>query len=209
VARLYHATNDLSGEFRARTPSKSQASTGMWSESPWLNRHSLLWNLVTKNLYVLSAQSSAKATVSSNAASALDVETLGDRFRSDLTQLVRQARRTGAVVVLVTFSTHPRAGQSPADADRAMASARLYMPGIPHGLLVAAYARYNAIIRDVARAEDVVLVGDGDSIPGDPEHFRDSVHFADAGSLRQADRVANALPRNPGVLRRIQIAAKR
>jgi hypothetical protein len=45
----------------------------------------------------------------------------------------------------------------------------------------------------VATAEGVVLVDGEDSIPADDQHFNDSVHFTDAGSAKQAQRVIERL----------------
>jgi lysophospholipase L1-like esterase len=67
----------------------------------------------------------------------------------------------------------------------------------PDGLL-AAFARYNEIIAEVAQEEGVFMIGGESLIPGDNEHFNDSVHFKDAGSRVMARRVSEALLRFPG-----------
>ncbi|HTP95847.1 MAG TPA: hypothetical protein VMK05_08330, partial [Burkholderiales bacterium] len=62
----------------------------------------------------------------------------------------------------------------------------------PDGL-IGAFAAYNAIALQVARAEGVIAIGGENDIPGDPQHFTDSVHFSDAGSRSMAERVSKAL----------------
>ena len=74
-----------------------------------------------------------------------------------------------------------------------MVSARYYMPYLSASDMLAAFASYNEIIREVAASTGAVLIDGLDGIPGDPVHFADSAHFTDAGSQAQAERVANAL----------------
>jgi len=62
----------------------------------------------------------------------------------------------------------------------------------PEGLL-AAYARYNDVIRDVASEAGAQLIDGEHDIPGDDRHFTDSVHFTDAGSQAMAARVTGRL----------------
>lgn len=188
---IYHATNDLSGELRGMAARESGAASIAPPESSWLSRHSLLWNLVTKNLQLMLARSAAESE--SRVSTRVDPEALGTGFRKDLTTLVRAGKATGAKVALVTFSTQLRARQDAAARRTAMQSALLYMPGFDFDQLLAAYRRYNVIIREVASSEAVLLVEGENEIPGDPKHFVDSVHFTDAGNSAQAARVAEAL----------------
>lgn len=201
VIVIYHATNDLSGELRSIAARQLDVSSVAPPESSWLARHSLLWNLVTKNLHLMLARSAAEST--SRVSLALDPETIGAEFRKDLTTLVHDAKATGALVALVTFSTQLRKGHDLAAQRAAMQSAVLYMPGFDFDQLLASYARYNAIIREVASSEHVLLVDHDDRIPGNPKYFADSVHFTDAGNRIQADRVAEALALWPALRMRI------
>lgn len=198
---IYHGTNDLSGELRDLAAATGLIQRVSPPESSWLSRYSLLWNLVTKNLTVLAAQ--RRLDVGDAPTVPFDPEKIGDGFRADLTALARMAGRTGAEVALVTFATHMRPGQTQDAANRAMASAVLYMPGFDHSALVAAYERYNRIIREVARAEGLLLIDSEHSIPGDPAHFVDSVHFSDAGNKAQAKRVLEALASEPRIQQRL------
>ncbi len=191
VIVIYHATNDLSGELRGIAAKQSGSASVALPESSWLARHSLLWNLVTKNLRLMLARTAAES--GSVDSITIEAESLGAGFGNDLTALVRAAKATGAIVALVTFSTQLRVDQDEAARRTAMQSAMLYMPGFDSGQLLAAYRRYNAIIGEVAASERILLIGGEDRIPGNPMHFTDSVHFTDAGNRAQASRVSEAL----------------
>lgn len=77
--------------------------------------------------------------------------------------------------------------------EAAMISARYYMPYLSANDLLAVFRRYNRIIREVAKKTGSLLVEHENEIPGDPMHFNDTVHFKDAGSRVQADRIVSAL----------------
>jgi hypothetical protein len=47
--------------------------------------------------------------------------------------------------------------------------------------------------RKVARKRGALLISGEGSIPGDGQHFVDSIHFTDKGSMAMADRVIAAL----------------
>ncbi len=76
---------------------------------------------------------------------------------------------------------------------RASASALFYMPFVTPETVIDTYARYNAIIREVARETGALLIEGENDIPGDAAHFTDSVHFSDAGSSAMAERISRAL----------------
>lgn len=195
VIVIYHATNDLSGELRDIAARQSGSAPITLPESSWLAHHSLLWNLVTKNLRLMFARSAAESGTGGSIT--IDLESLGADFRKELTALVRAAKATGAMVAVATFSTQLRTGQDEAARRTAMQSAVLYMPGIDFEQLLAAYRKYNAIIGEVAANENVPLIGGEDRIPGNPTYFADSVHFTDAGNREQARRVAELLLSSP------------
>jgi lysophospholipase L1-like esterase len=73
------------------------------------------------------------------------------------------------------------------------------MPFMTPSGLIASYARYNEVIRDVAASTGAILIDGEHTIPGDAEHFSDSVHFTDAGSRAMADRVLRALTEDHSV----------
>lgn len=198
---VYHATNDFSGEVRDLAEKAGLFVNGMGRNPGWLERHSLLWELVVKNLRVMAAQ--REATQPAEKRLQVDAATLGGAFHADLGALLREAKATGARVAVATFSTHLRLEQSPDQRKRAAVSAFIYMPFMTLDGLLDGYARYNALIREVARAEDVLLIGGEDLIPGDPAHFVDTVHFTDQGSRAMAKRVTDALTADLGLRGRL------
>lgn len=190
VVVIYEATNDLTGELREIAARQGIMESARFEPPSWPARYSLLWELAEKNLRVLLAQ---RASATATGRIEIDASQLGESFRRDLRSLVASAKARGAKVVLVTFSTHLRAGQGPEQQRAAMTSASYYMPFATHDVLLRAYARYNEIIREVAAEAGVALVDQPETIPGDPGHFVDSVHFTDQGSAAMANRVATAL----------------
>ena len=59
--------------------------------------------------------------------------------------------------------------------------------------MISAYQQYNKVITEVAQATGALLIGGADDIPGNPQHFADTVHFTDLGSRAMAARVSGAL----------------
>jgi lysophospholipase L1-like esterase len=193
---IYHATNDMSAELRRLAVEKGVMAQGPVDAPSWMAKQSLLWNLAEKNLRIWLAQRKVEANVGR-----LDVDaaTLGESFRRDLTALVLAARQRAKVVAVATFSAQLRADQTADQQLQAAASALYYMPFMtPKGLL-GGYARYNDIIREVARVTGAVLIEGEHDIPGDARHFADSVHFTDAGSRAMATRISRALAANRDV----------
>ena len=67
------------------------------------------------------------------------------------------------------------------------------MPFLDPVRLMDGYDAYNRALRAVARATGTILVEGEERIPGDPEHFADTVHFRDPGNALQAQRVLEGL----------------
>jgi len=194
VTVIYHATNDLSWEARSLAQDQGIYEERENNKNSWLLEHSRLWYLVVKNLQIKRAQKEV-----TGASERLDFtgDDLGEDFRKYITQLIETAKEVSDVVAVATFSYRIRPEQSADQQLAASASALYYMPFMdPQGLLEA-FARYNQIITEVARDTGVILVDGEAVIPGDGEHFNDSVHFKDAGSQIMARRVSEALLKNP------------
>lgn len=194
---IYHAANDLSGELREIAVKQGILETTQFKEFSWLGRYSLLWNLAEKNLRVFLAQRAASANF---ARIKINPETMGNQFRSDLTELIHEAHKSARIVAVATFAIHLRPGQSEEQQKRAMTSVLFYTPFMTPKGLIDAYDRYNEIIREVARVTGVVLIESENSIPGDPAHFVDSVHFSDEGSRAMADQVTRSLLANRDIV---------
>ena len=199
---VYHLTNDLSGEVRDLAVARGLPGAADIGQQSWLETHSLLWELVLKNLRVMQAQRTAPLPDAQHLQ--VDARELGRGFEGDLSGLLQDASAVSSRVVVATFSTRLRAEQTPQVQLEAAASAFVYMPFMSIDGLLAGYARYNEIIGKVARAEGALLIGGENSIPGDAAHFVDSVHFSDAGSRAMATRVHAALVADAKVLEMVR-----
>lgn len=190
IVIIYHATNDLAGETRDLAEKAGLERINLEKEASWLGRYSLLWQLVEKNLALISLQSTPTANDILN----FDPQKIGKDFKQNLEKLTDLAYKKGArLVVLVTFSIHLRDGMTADQENSAMVSARYYMPYISVPDYAASFKRYNQLIKEAAEDKGALLVGNENSIPGDLQHFTDSVHFTDAGSQLQADRIVSTL----------------
>ena len=193
VTVIYHATNDLSWETRLLAQDQGIYAERGSNKNSWLAEHSHLWYLVVKNLQIKKAQKDA-----SGASERLDfsADELGENFRKYMMQLVNAAKEISDVVAVATFSYQIRPEHSAEQQLAASASALYYMPFMdPQGLLEA-FGRYNQIITEVANETGAILIDDEAVVPGDSEHFNDTVHFKDAGSQIMAERVSEALLKN-------------
>ena len=198
---VYHATNDLSGEVRDLAVARGLAGAAESGRQSWLEQHSLLWELVVKNLRVMQAQRAAAAHVSQLT---IDAAALGAGFGGELSSLLKEAAGPASRVAVATFSTQLRAEQTRHQQERAALSAFVYMPFMSIEGLISAYRRYNDIISAVASREGALLIEGETNIPGDAAHFVDNVHFNDAGSRAMADRVYASLTHDAKVLELIR-----
>jgi len=190
IVVIYHATNDLSQETRHLAEMAGLKKINLEKEASWLGKYSLLWRLAEKNLDLINLQSTSNESSKLN----FDPQLIGKDFRQNLEKLVDLAYNEGArLVVLVTFSIHLRDGMTIDQQNTAMMSARYYMPYITTHDYSASFKRYNQIIKEVAEKKGALLVENENSIPGDPQHFNDSVHFTDSGSQLQANRIVSTL----------------
>jgi len=205
VIVVYEAANNLSGEMREIALKRGIIEERNVEVSSKGSELSLLWYLVEKNLRVLQAQYAAQ-----NRQGLLEVDTatLGSEYRKGLTDIVRAAQRSAKLVAVATFSIQPRREQTPEQQMRASASALFYMPFVTPATIIDVFARYNQIIREVARDTGALLIEGENDIPGDPAHFTDSVHFSDAGSQAMAERIGRSLA-GSAVLRDIVSSGQR
>ncbi len=105
--------------------------------------------------------------------------------------------RVSKRVAVATSAIQIRADQNASQKLEASSSALYYTPFMTPDLLIQAYSRYNQVIRNVAAKTGALLIDGEDTIPGDPAHFADTVHFTDAGSQLMADRVVSSLLSDP------------
>ena len=189
IVVVYHATNDLSKDSREL----AQARGVVGLERPtdgWLTQHSLAWQILEKNLphWLGGVGAQSGKTLE------CDFDELSLGFRSRLEQIVTTARGGGVrTVVLVTFAHRQRREQSPTERRAASVTSLYWMPYMTPEAIVDAFDAFNRAIAAAAAETGALLVGGEDAIPGDGEHFADSVHFTDAGCRLQARRVLDAL----------------
>lgn len=187
VVIYYEATNDLTHDTRVLAIARGLYEAEESDHSP-IGDYWLTYYLVEKNLrQVLHARHGAEELLH------FDPPELSRAFEEQLGVLVRAAQARVSVVALVTFSIRVRPEQTPEVQRAAAASALYYMPFLDVAGLLAGYAEYNRVIRTVAQASGAILIQGEDSIPGDAEHFADTVHMRDPGLKIQAQRVLRGL----------------
>ncbi|MBF0602487.1 MAG: SGNH/GDSL hydrolase family protein [Nitrospirae bacterium] len=185
---IYHASNDMSWE--ARKIAKERGLFDKAQETSVLGRYSLFWFLAEKNFRLWELKRQAEQGVDR-----LDAlpSTFGTEFGRNLHTLIQEAKDQGGLVVLVKWSQQMRKNHSDAENLKASVSSLYYMPFMTPKLLIQGFGIYNQVIEKTALDTGSILIGDEDSIPGDPLHFNDSIHFTDAGNRSMADRVIKGL----------------
>lgn len=189
VIVIYHATNDLTRNTRGQAQA-SGAYRGHADGGSWLGNHSLAWYLVEKNLLLRNRQEEARSGIGQLEP---DYPALAATFREDLTELVVAAQAQSEVVALATFSHHVRREQPPEVQFQACNTSLYYMPYMTPETLLASFEAYNEVIREVAAETGCVLLECAEAIPGDGEHFNDSVHLLDPGCSALAACVSETL----------------
>ncbi|MSR62853.1 MAG: SGNH/GDSL hydrolase family protein [Planctomycetes bacterium] len=187
VIVYYEATNDLTRDAR-----KAAIAVGLYEarerDHARLGDWWLTYFLVEKNLrQYLEARGGEEHKLN------VEPRELSRGFEERLTELLTSAKQHALVVAIATFAVRMRPEQTAEVQRAAAASALFYMPFLDLPSLLADYAEYNRVIRGVAHALDVILIEGETSIPGDREHFADSVHLRDPGLRLQADRVLAGL----------------
>jgi len=193
VILIYEATNDLSANSYDVAKSLGQVPSRTEQDLNWLSRYSLLSYLVEKNLLVRRLQSQIEEPTKSLVLTPDLMRAIVAPFERDLTDLVRSSQRVAPLVAVITFAPRVRADQT-AEEQRAAAVTSLYhMPFMTVGGIIDAFAAYNETIATVAKSSQALLIGEESTIPGDGDHYVDSVHFTDKGSRAMARRVVERL----------------
>lgn len=197
---IYHGTNDLSGDSR-----RVAEQHGLFHERPdttsALGQWSTLWFLLEKNWTIYRRQ--AEARVANDRLQFVPAE-LSPPFQRRLEALVQRAKRHAPVVALVTFSHRVRHHQSREEQLDASNTSLYYMPYMSVEGLLDGFDEYNRVVREVAEKHSVILVDAATAIPGDGEHFVDSVHLSDAGAGLLAELVADGLARSDSWLKLLE-----
>ncbi len=193
VIFIYEATNDLTRDTREIAVAQ-HAYTGHADRESWLSAHALTWYLIEKNLLLRSRKRDA---ISDQAHIQFDPREVSIKFRARLGALCDAAKSRSKLVVLMTFSTQARRGQDPERLNEACNTSFYYMPYMTAELLLDTFDEYNRVIREVALEKDVLLLDVAAAVPGDREHFSDSVHFKDRGCAVFAEAILAELNRSP------------
>ena len=183
---LYEATNDLTVDARRLAIAQGLYEAEDSDHSP-IGDWWLTYFLVEKNVLQFLRARDQRPKVH------FEPTALSRGFEERLTRLVEAAQARCSVVVLVTFSIQMRREQALERLRDAAASALYFMPFLDLEGLLAGYGEYNRVLRSVAAATGALLIEGEQTIPGDSEHFVDSVHFRDPGSILQARRVLAGL----------------
>ncbi|MEE2941164.1 MAG: SGNH/GDSL hydrolase family protein [Planctomycetota bacterium] len=191
---IYHGTNDLNLDSIEAAEARGLFS-GRAEEPSWLARHSLAWYLVEKNLLVRERlEGAGEETLDVPAAE------LSRAFEGRLEELVELAGSLADEVVLCTFQPRARAEQPEAVQVENLRTSFYYMPYMDRAALMAGFHEYNRVVRAVAARTGAVLLDLDGAIPGDAEHYVDSVHFNDLGAARMGAAVTDGLLAEPRIL---------
>lgn len=193
VIVVYHATNDISYDTRMLA-SRQGVISGLSEEESWLGQWLLSWFLIEKNWQLYKKKT---RVLTSRQILAFQADELAVGFQQRLEELVRVSRSIAPVVALGTFSYKFRREQSLEEQIQAMNTSLYYMPFMTPEGFFEIFEEYNRVIRETTHAENVILIEAEMSIPGDNQHFNDSVHFKDAGSRVMAGKVVEALVQSP------------
>jgi len=191
---VYHATNDISSLSRKAAVEqglieKSQNHHGS-SLASFLCKHSQAFDLIYKNIAIKLRQQNAD---NSGKLLKFPIENVSP-FVSYLDSIRIECEQNDIPLVLFTFSTKFRRKQSPKTQLKNMNTAMYYMPWMAPNTFFEAFELFNKEMFSFAQQYVNVYVDTlHNSIPGDDEHFVDSVHFTDKGSRRMAKRVYDAL----------------
>jgi lysophospholipase L1-like esterase len=190
VIVFYEATNDLTADTR-----RLALAEGLWEKQE--KDHSrvgdfwLTFYLIEKNVLRFLRMRDEGEKLD------FDADALARGYGERLARVVEAAQARCPVVALVTFSVQIRRDQPPERQRSAAASALFYMPFLDPVRLMDGYDAYNRALREVARARGAILIEGEETIPGDAEHFADTVHLRDPGLILQAERVLAGLEAAP------------
>lgn len=190
VIVIYDGINDFSKDTRELARQRGLYSGERTEVNDFLSRYSLAWYLIEKKAQILFRE---KKAARPTGRLVFDPSTVSGGFHQRLRQLVQAAQEVAPVVALATFSQKARRGQPPSEQLRACGSTLYYNPFLSVDGILSGMEEYNRVIRAVAHETNAVLIEGEDQIPGDDEHFNDSVHFKDAGAAIMAQRVVKRL----------------
>lgn len=198
IVLTYHATNDLAEASRQAAIHqgiiKDDSNVFGSPVIQFLSEQSLAFDLIYKNIKILLQKGN---TADSRKLSKFP-QAYTSSFIANLDSIRQECQKFDVPLVVLTFSTKFRCDQPKEQQSENMniVIVKYYMPWMTPDLLFEGFSLYNREMFEFAQLHPEVYVDTlHNIIPGDNEHFVDSVHFADKGSRAMADRVFNALLR--------------
>jgi len=170
--------------------------SGIHAEPSWLARHSVLWSKIEMNATIIRRQRLASR---SSGRSAIPAREITPAFDRRLRALVSRINANGSLPVLLAMSGQVRREQSKADQVAAAATDLFYMPYITIDGLLDIRDEYNRVIRRVGSELRVPVIDAHLAVPGDKQHFKDSLHYTPAGSAMAGRKIGEALVGLPEV----------
>ena len=149
--------------------------------------HSLLANLVDKNLKIYRRGRSTETRIDSIPLS------LPTRFLGHLEEMRRLLSERQVPMVLSTFIVKYRRDQDRATQIANADVAFYYMPWMSIDGMLHAMDVYNQAILDYASDHGLVVIDDRFAVPADAEHFVDCMHLSSQGNAVMATRFARGL----------------
>lgn len=169
----------------------------------WLARHSLFWAKVEKNAVTIQRQRSAfREQYRVN----IEPATITARFQERMIALVEAIKQSGAQPILLTYDSQLRATQDRNQQRKAAQTLLFYMPYLAIPGILSVQAAYNDALTAVAVDTGSPLIDWRDIVPGDSDHFVDSVHFTNAGSRLMAAHVVAKMIEKPRIQQRFKRA---
>jgi len=188
IVVFYEANNDMAEDTKRLAVAQGLITKGTGGHSHWLTvaaRKSMLIDYCYKNFYIVTRgglQAKPKHLQS------LPPD-LPKRYVGLLAQMNDLLKARNVDLVLSTYLVKYRREQPREEQIRNADVAFFFMPWMTVDLLLDGMDLYNAAIVDFARSNDVSVVTDRTSIPGESEYFVDCMHFTDRGHQMMAERV--------------------
>lgn len=188
VVIVCHVYNDVVANHDPSYPRLAALEWGdRWSMWTPLHEHSALYR------FVLSRFKSPKDALKVKAESLSDVGV--EAFRTNLRRLVRRIRERGAKVLLATEPSCYRPTYEESVRDGVPGVVEWYgdLSPLAYPALIEGIARYNEVVREVARETGAALCDLDRRMPKDVKLFASPVHHTDEGEVHVSGFVADAL----------------
>ncbi len=197
---VYHATNDIRWASRIGARADPSELHRVWK------RHRGLDEVLEESMLVMTirtwqAEKAMRAPVPDRVRRNLrdDIGEESERglrmFRRNLEAMTDACRRAGVPIILSSFAGPFAEGRPDPDLERRVLKSSVGWMLSYEGLWRAT-ERYNAIVREVAAAEDATLATPAEELTGRTELFVDHCHFSEAGADEMARVMADAVGRS-------------